>query len=930
MVRTLDANQTIKIDRPYIQPIYFFHLLLSGLTLYFSDRNFFYNGQNYEDYFSDLSDIGNEIRSLGGYNNAQLTLKLKNQRIRSYNYLIELFDIYPSEKKYIECYKLMIDTGETFGSDVSTKIFKGEMGQPYDVDEIEFKIDCSSMLFGKNVALPLDVIDLADFPSADPDDVGKYRNIIYGNLKKVVCLWTVAGWVSSLVADISATQTNIEVSDAASAPYTPFTMTIDSEETTVTNKSGNNFTVTRGYYNTEHNKGVTVYEKMTTFEAEVAKHPVKSIGDVYAKRSEGEWFRVTAGVTKYTDSGGLAKLVFTDKVTFEQKVNITADTDEGTHPHDATMPTGYSIRKCIPTGASGGSNPTWAIDGNDDSYAAVSSVQALTVTFTEDDLGTINKQYVWVRNNAGSTSGTITCGGTNVGSLAATVGWQRFTKTGGDWDDNVVVPGGGGGNSIGEVYKEIEYSPTPPTVDTHAATGVWTTLSGNSVANMTIGDIVACDMEGYQDDGSGTYTGTPNALIERPDHIRKHILVALLGFVAGDIGASFATVGNIYAGRIASGYKLAFVLHEVATETLDLFEILDFQTRSNLFESGGKFELSFGSTDEPTSQITFDKDNTKGIFKFGKTEVADVRNKIRAHYFRDYSKQGALGGKYQKVSEKFNSTSLTKYGQLQEDIEFSAIGDLILMVDDVLDWILYLKMDTKRTVEFEAFWDAMILEHCDYFTITNPFWSGGKYKTLKAIERPENQVINMKGIQTTEYITTKRYPKANVAVTWTGSEYFFNYQNVGIKDPINAPLVANEPDYDGSYNRSADVAESQDTFLVDTLTIPQTAFDIFVSVTVLGKMEVDNGDPVNWILVMNSTQYATGFGAGTFGTDWEYMTEYYSDGFINPLTGLAWTPDQINGIGPYGIIGIGYAQQTLAGTNLKSISEIYITVNYKI
>jgi hypothetical protein len=81
---------------------------------------------------------------------------------------------------------------------------------------------------------------------------------------------------------------------------------------------------------------------------------------------------------------------------------------------------------------------------------------------------------------------------------------------------------------------------------------------------------------------------------------------------------------------------------------------------------------------------------------------------------------------------------------------------------------------------------------------------------------------------------------------------------------------------------------------------------------------------------MNSTQYATGFGAETFGTAWEYLTGYYSDGFINPLTGVAWTPDQINGVGPYGIIGIGYAQQSLAGTNLKSVSEIYITVNYKI
>lgn len=177
MSKILTPNQLQKVDRPYLQPIYLCKLMPTGLTLYFSDRNFTLVAQNYEDYLYDLSNIGNEIRNLGGYDNSQLTLRFKNEKIGNkappYDYLIQLFDDYPIEKKYLEIYKLNIDTGETFGSDVSTKIYKGEMGQPYDLDELAFQIDCSSMLFGKNASLPLDQINITDYPNCDPDDVGK-------------------------------------------------------------------------------------------------------------------------------------------------------------------------------------------------------------------------------------------------------------------------------------------------------------------------------------------------------------------------------------------------------------------------------------------------------------------------------------------------------------------------------------------------------------------------------------------------------------------------------------------------------------------------------------------------------------------------------------------------------------------------------------
>lgn len=749
MVKTLDPNQTQKIDRPYVRPIYFCHLLLSGLTLYFSDRCFLYNANEYEDYLFDLSDIEAEIGNLGGYDNSRVTLRFKDDPIWSYSTLTELFAAYPTEKKYVEIYKLYVDAGETFGSEVSTKIFKGEMGQPYEAADPpdDFKVDCSSMLFGKNAALPLNPINLTDFPYADPDDVGKYRNRIIGSHKKVICPWTVAGWASTLTADIAVGDTTIVVSDSNNCPATPFTSICDNEQIRVTanTKATGTLTVTRGYGGTTavaHNKGAQIYEQRSDFEAEVSEIPVKSIGDIYVKRGSGEWLRVISGVTKYTNSGGRAKLVFSDQVKVEEKTNQTTSTNTGTHIHTAST-AGYSTKQCIPTGATGGTNPTYAIDGNDASYCGIGNGVHLNVTFTETNLGTINKQYAWIRNNNEATSSTITFGGTNVGTLAPNIGYQRFVKSGGQWNDAIDITGGASGNQIAEVYKEVEYTPSL-TIDTHAADGVSATLGGNSVANMVIGDLVACDVDGCPDDGSGTYTGTPNALIERPDHVRKFILMNWFGFAAGDIGGSFATVGATYAGRISGGYKFAFVVHEIATQTMELFKQMDLQSRSNLFESGGLFQLAFGSTGTPTSQKTFSKDNIIGSFKFSKTEVVDVKNKLVGYYFKDHSKSGSLGEMYQKNNKKIDGSA-----DLLEEVEFGCIGDLGTMVDDVLDWLILWKKCCHWIVEFTAKWDAIILEHCDYFDVTtvNGLWNGAKFRTLRLIPRFSNERIDIKGLQ---------------------------------------------------------------------------------------------------------------------------------------------------------------------------------------
>jgi hypothetical protein len=583
------------------------------------------------------------------------------------------------------------------------------------------------------------VIDLADFPEADPDDVGKYRNIIYGSLKKVVCPWTIGGWLSTLTADITAGQTSIVVSDSNAAPATPFTAIIDKEQVrvTVNTKATGTLTISRGYGGTTaviHSGGASIYHQRTDFEAEVAQHPVKSIGDIYVERDK-DWVRVISGATKYINTGGRAYIKFSDKVKFEEKVGLTADP----HTHTITLP-GLLTKKCIP---STNNNAT------DNSFYTYESGITTVINFASEDnsTGTVVRQYIYVALEGGA-GWQVTCNGQT--AFLTGDGWhapvppafQRCSVNGGLFTDSVSIYKAGGSN-VYECYKEVEYIPAAPT-----AANTTSTFTGNSLANMLIGNRVACDVEGYQDDGSGTYTGTPNALIERPDHIRKHILIALLSFVAGDLdlAGSWTTTGTEYNSR---AYKFAFVMHEVATETMDLFEKMDQQSRSTMFESAGVFKLTFMVITTPTSQKTFDSDNIKGFFTFSKTEVADLRNKFRGHYLRDYTKTGDLGTEYQKVLELSNSASITKYGIMDEDLEFSCIGDLVAMVDDVMDWILLESKELKKKVSFTAFWDATILESCDYFTVTSNFWTGLEFKTLKMVDHMADQTIEIEGLQFT-------------------------------------------------------------------------------------------------------------------------------------------------------------------------------------
>jgi hypothetical protein len=520
-----------------------------------------------------------------------------------------------------------------------------------------------------------------------------------------------------------------------------------------------------------HDKGQAVFEVLTEYIYLVASHPVKSIGDVYV-----DGIRQLSGVTKYTgqsgnehvDYPGKAVIVFSVKPTIKKQVNLdtddtidvndTIDVDDGIGVGDNIDFTSAGTTKTVvPSSISGSgvTNPGNAMDGNKESYASVSAGGYLDAYFPNTNYGTINKQYIWVKK--GGTACSIG-GGWSPSSLGGLAGEYRLSKSGGNWNNFVRFYFSGGG-TIYEVWKEVEYVPTltksGSAYKTGAATKTGTvtkvgtvTLTGSSSADTVVGKVVHCDVEGYQDDASGTYTGTPNALIERPDHVLKHFIVNHYGFSLSDIDTvSFDNAGSSYAAAITGGYKFAFVIDSEITPS-EFLAKLAFQCRSNYSYKQGKWYLDYLPDTAPSPVKTISKSELAGKyakFTFHKTPIIDIANELTAKFQKNYGKLTHDESDWLGTSKASDSTSQSQYGVRPKEFEFFAIRDQT-MADHVLSFILQQLKQPLLQVEFPVFWEHFDLEIGDTFDISNDFYDQKKFY-IEKIQRIDKFKVKITALE---------------------------------------------------------------------------------------------------------------------------------------------------------------------------------------
>lgn len=747
MVKTLDANQSEKIDKPYIQPIDFVHILLGGETLYFSDRCFKYNGHDYEDYLVEIPQITQSINVLGGYLNLAGSVIFRNQPFRAYNSLLEFFDANPVLRKEMELYALYINTGETFGSDVSTKLHRLTIGEFSAIKKGSFEADLSSIMQAMDDKNIFTQINRSTFVDASPDAIGKYANKIYGFVRDVPCHCIKTGGTSNLFVDISPTATTITLSEVDWPLAFPAsgTIQIDEEKITYTGKDSGNKQLTgctRGASGTTaapHSRGAPVWVILSDYKYLVADHICKSAANV---KTAGIRMNPSTDYSVSLNESGRTVITFTSK----QMLKI-----QGLHWHEGSSTItkyGWGSELLYYPDAS-----HWYIQGLDQNMRDQNLNTCCVATNWDQHTqwikfrvsflpvyGNIAGIKAYVRQSGSLQSpgnshliayydgGSEDCGELDKSGSVVTQSFPLTTKNPITWLEVYFQQNSGyGTESVYELWLEYTLGSTPGA----SADGVWGNPEEVSAPPIT------CDVEGYQDDGSGTYTGTSSALIEVPSDVRKHLLIALYGRTSGEIGSSFATARTAYVGRITGGYKFGMVLNQLGMKASDIFKALDEQSRSQLREDGGKFELLFHDDSAPTSVMTIDNKLWIGEPVFGTTPISDIKNKIRASYDYDWSgdAKNKKFGSYRMQTERSDATSITKYGELIEDVNFDAI-QIQAMAQDVADYRLAQKKEVQKTVDLMVMWAGAPLEREDWITLTHSFWSAKKWRILNFAEIP--------------------------------------------------------------------------------------------------------------------------------------------------------------------------------------------------
>lgn len=634
-----------------------------------------------------------------------------------------------------------VELYQWFGGDAYTHpelLFKGRvMGQPeYDLTVCRLTVSSAWDSANKTIGASL-ILSAADFTGADPDDIGKMRNICIGDLTNVKCRAVAAGVLDTLRDDLtsSATSFYVSLSTKANFPSGSVTVQIDDEQIQGTyNTSTGQFTsCTRGYNSTTavaHNAGAAVAQVLTSYVWEVAAHAVKSIGDV---RVDG--VKQTSGYTAYTGQSGdqlagygaTAVIAFSALPVIKKQVNISATMDEGSHAHTLTEDGVVALEfDSNTTGASHPLYPECILDGDQATGASFSSGESvsLSMEIPRTFPGTATHFRVCLRVwDTFSGAVTLTYNGQSVSATNAspTVKRSSWYTTSQSWAtlrglSATVSCSSGSDARVNGAWIEFKYSSK-----SSPATDVEATLTGNSSADTVVGRLVTCDLEGYQDDGSGTYTGTASALIARPDHVIKLLWghADFMGQTLTDLTVEAAAA--TYFGT--NSYAFALLINQ-PIRAADLFAKLAHQCRSRFFVSAiGAASLTLRNTGKSSTHAIASSEIRQNTVKMRRTHADDLINAFVVRYDKDLSIEGDNDDQYAGATAFSDATSISAYGRREWTgsagvFRFDAVT-VAAMVTDVGNFLLTWHKNPRKIPHFEVFLDNMEIEQGDIVDITH-------------------------------------------------------------------------------------------------------------------------------------------------------------------------------------------------------------------
>lgn len=618
MAKTLSSFAETAVDNPHVDLVRLLKIEFTGasptLTVYLCDRTWGaagsvceFNGQIYEPMVMSWGTATRGRIGVPDYETepGEFSVTIDNSvPVAGYTRFTAIFaDYKPQWSTVTESY---IFNGATSPPD-EIDSFKGYIEDVLDMSPQQITLAVSSFELGLSEKFSHTIVDTTTYSGADPDHVGKMVPQVYGRARRVPAIAADAGGKTSLVGDITYdTPTDsgtLEVTDATTLPSSgAFTIQIDEEQIRIASRSGNTLTLAssdaRGYNNTtdaDHKAGADVWEIQSAYVYILADHPVDAVDDIYvdgirqeATGSPPDFATYTGkGSDEYTGYADKAVAVFTVRPKLERQVNLDSTTlgvtDSG-HTHNVGGGGTSTLTAHFEANAAWRStveNPSYLYDddtGTSSRFYGTTGQQPGRAVYRTTDLsgtsgtplryryvvkkGTMNSQKFrvyglssnWITSSTGNEteqSSWITLPTQTwayVNSKLQETNWLQNRCRIERYDQN------SNDCYCQEFEIEIEYIASASPTDTgYAAADI--TGDINSTAEVVIGRQVAADLQGRIDDGSGTYTGSANALIERPGHIIKHLLIACCGLTASEIDATAYSAADTYYS--ANSYRLA-------------------------------------------------------------------------------------------------------------------------------------------------------------------------------------------------------------------------------------------------------------------------------------------------------------------------------------------------------------------------------------
>jgi hypothetical protein len=608
----------------------------------------------------------------------------------------------------VKLYFWAINTADT---DKDLKMW-GEISDPivYAGGVIRFDIiSRQSQQWNQSIGDPL---LKSDYPGADPDEIGKTLPIIYGTHLDHVCLAIDAGAITTLGGDLSSISTRILATDGSGfAPSGVFQIDYEQikyDSRTTDLKSGVIFyDITRGHNGTiavSHDNGATVAQVKTSYDYLIANHPVYAVNKVTVDGvvQSGSDFTILK------NENGISIIRFKTRPSFKKSIDIEVSEDisitasQDLHQHTIGTPTYKTV------------NQTSPYYNKEITYGGMTSRPGF------GDVNSYNNRvYFSDALPAGTTGGQTTielvCGGTVSwevgywgGGLFSTWVWDKITS--GTGSKNLTIRttrndmwirkiSGSSPLYLRTAQRVLEVQETPsmnalsPPIVTVREGGI--DLSGNSVAETVIGKVIACDVVGWPDDGSGSITGSANNKIDKQRHVVQHLLKTYGLATDAEVNASDFPTQDLEESVLNIAVKI-----DDPSTVRDVLKSIEAQTQTIITYTGGRWRMTNrpSSTPDPTPDVTITNAHVK-LNEGGSSAMRESRSGLRSlvnkHVYRAGLKSGGI---WTLAGVKGSLSSQSTYRVRQKNIELPYLFNNAYQIDRLLTWLAARESNPNRKV----------------------------------------------------------------------------------------------------------------------------------------------------------------------------------------------------------------------------------------